>query len=134
MTDTRTPEQRRKIMQRVKSKDTKPEMAVRRMLHAAGFRYRLHDKSLPGKPDIVFRSRGVVVFVHGCFWHGHGCKYGKLPKSKQDFWRPKIERNVARDEAAIAALEGLGWSVVVVWQCELKDLDELRRRLLAKFQ
>ncbi len=108
----------------VRHKDTKPELCVRRFLHAAGLRYRLHDKGLPGKPDIVFPSRRVVVFVHGCFWHRHSeptCKLARLPKTKLDFWRPKLDGNAERDARNVAALEAGGWRVVVVWECQTKD-------------
>lgn len=127
--DTRTPEQRRHIMQSVKSKDTGPEMAVRRMLHAKGYRYRLHRKDLPGSPDIVFASKRKAIFVHGCFWHGHECSKGKLPKSKLNYWRPKIEQNKDRDARNIAKLEAAGWQTLVVWQCEIVDGHELWLRL-----
>jgi len=129
MADTRSKEQRRRIMQAVKVRNTTPEMVVRRLLHRAGYRYRLHRKSLPGKPDIVFPSRRKVVFVHGCFWHGHGCSKGKLPKSRLDYWQPKIATNSCRDVRKQAELYDLGWKALVVWQCEIKDLRKLQRRL-----
>lgn len=110
---------RSEIMSRIKGKDTKPEMLVRKALHAAGFRYRLHDKSLPGKPDIVLPSRKTVIFVNGCFWHGHETCY-REPKSNKDFWVPKISRNMQRDSEKSEALRHAGWRVVVVWECELK--------------
>ena len=128
MVDTRTPEQRRRIMQSVGTKDTGPEWIVRRLLHRHGFRYRLHPKSLPGRPDIVLPSRKKAIFVHGCFWHSHGCDKGKAPKSKLDYWGPKLTANVERDERKAAELQALGWSVLTVWQCETKD----ERNLLAK--
>lgn len=127
--DTRTPEERKHIMQSVKSKKTGPEMALRRMFHAKGYRYRLHRKDLPGRPDIVFASKRKVIFVHGCFWHGHQCSKGKLPKSKLNYWRPKIEQNKARDARNVANLEVAGWQVLVVWQCEIVDEQELWPRL-----
>lgn len=127
--DTRTPEQRRRIMQAVKSKDTKPEWVVRRLLHRMGFRYRLHRKDLPGKPDIVFGSRRKAIFVHGCFWHWHGCPKGQLPKSRIDYWQPRLAQNVKRDRTKIEQLEAMGWQVLVVWQCETKDIEMLRPRL-----
>jgi DNA mismatch endonuclease (patch repair protein) len=111
-------------MSLVRGKDTKPELRVRRFLHAAGLRYRLHDARLPGRPDLVFRSRRVVVFVHGCFWHRHpdpACKLARLPKSRLDFWRPKLEGNADRDRRKIAALEADGWRVIVVWECQTRD-------------
>lgn len=109
-------------MSKVRGKDTKPEMAVRSYLHRRGLRYRLHDRSLPGKPDLVFKSRRVVVFVHGCFWHGHpGCSKARIPKTREEFWRSKIETNAARDRRSIRRLRTLGWRVLVVWQCRISD-------------
>jgi len=116
-------------MQSVKSKNTGPEMALRRMLHAKGYRYRLHRKDLPGRPDIVFASKRKAIIVHGCFWHGHQCSKGKLPKSKLNYWLPKIEQNKARDARNVANLEVAGWQVLVVWQCEIVDEQELWPRL-----
>lgn len=117
-------------MQAVGTKDTGPEMLVRRILHAAGYRYRLHAKDLPGSPDIVMRSRKKAIFVHGCFWHGHGCAKGMAPKSRQEYWLPKIEKNRERDSMAAALLSAAGWDILTVWQCQLKDVDELQPRLL----
>ncbi|MDD9863026.1 MAG: very short patch repair endonuclease [Gammaproteobacteria bacterium] len=119
------------IMSRVGSKDTGPEMTVRRMLHRLGYRYRLHRGDLPGSPDLVFRQRRKVVFVHGCFWHGHDCRGGRLPESKVDYWQPKIAANRKRDAACIARLEELGWDSFVVWQCRLREPKRLRSRLVA---
>lgn len=105
----------------VKGKHTKPELRVRRRAHALGYRFRLHRRDLPGSPDLVFPGRRAVVFVHGCFWHRHpepGCWRARLPKSRLDFWVPKLEANVARDAASLAALEALGWRVLTVWECE----------------
>lgn len=117
-------------MSRVGSKDTKPELAVRRLVFGMGFRYRLHDERLPGKPDLVFSGRGKIVFVNGCFWHGHkGCRYAHLPKTRVDFWREKIKRNRARDRANIAFLERNGWKVFTVWQCDLKAIEVLATKL-----
>ncbi|ULL01232.1 very short patch repair endonuclease [Bradyrhizobium sp. I71] len=127
--DTRTPEQRRMIMQSVGAKNTGPEMVVRKLLHRAGYRYRLHSARLPGKPDIVFPVRRKVIFVHGCFWHGHDCPKGRLPKSRTDFWQAKLDRNKERDTSAIEQLELLGWTPCVIWQCETKDAVPLLRRL-----
>lgn len=121
MTDTRTSEQRRRIMQSVQTKDTGPELTVRRALFAAGYRFRLHRRDLPGSPDIVLPGRRKAIFVHGCFWHGHGCSKGRAPKSREEYWLPKIAANRERDRRNIAALEAIGWSVRVVWQCELRD-------------
>ncbi|MDW9433669.1 DNA mismatch endonuclease Vsr [Sinorhizobium meliloti] len=130
MVDTRTPEQRRRIMQSVKTKDTGPEQAVRKALFAAGYRFRLHRRDLPGSPDIVFPGRKKAIFVHGCFWHGHDCPKGRGSKSRTDYWGPKVEANKARDTRSIAELESLGWKPLTVWQCELKDPDALMTRLL----
>ncbi|MGD7193419.1 very short patch repair endonuclease [Ralstonia pseudosolanacearum] len=131
MTDRLNPEQRRHLMQQVKGKDTKPEMIVRSLLHRLGYRFRLHRKDLPGTPDVVFPSRRLALFVHGCFWHGHGCRIGQLPKSRLDYWGPKIAANRNRDACKEAALEEAGWRVAVVWQCELADLEALTARLRA---
>lgn len=127
--DTRNPEQRRRIMQAVKSKDTRPELHVRRLLHAMGYRFRLHRNDLPGKPDIVLPRYKKAIFVHGCFWHAHGCSKGKPPKSRLDYWLPKLEMNVKRDRTKKERLESLGWKVQVVWQCETKDTDALAAKL-----
>jgi DNA mismatch endonuclease (patch repair protein) len=127
--DTRTPEQRRRIMRAVKSKDTGPELTVRRLLYSLGYRYRLHRKGLPGSPDIVFVGRKKAIFVHGCFWHGHGCVKGRLPKSKLDYWQPKLEQNINRDRTKVEQIESLGWQSLIIWQCEMKDLDVLRNQL-----
>ena len=115
-------------MARIRSKDTKPEMLVRRALHHSGLRYRLHDKRLPGKPDMAFPSRQLAVFVHGCFWHRHPeptCRLARLPKSRLDFWKPKLEGNALRDRRKIAELEAAGWTVIVIWECEVKSTDRL---------
>lgn len=129
--DTRSPEQRRRIMQTVGTKNTGPEMKVRRILHALGFRFRLHRKDLPGKPDIVLSRHRKVVLVHGCFWHAHGCAKGQPPKSRPDYWLPKLARNVERDRTKKEQLESLGWEALVVWQCEMKDTEQLSARLQA---
>jgi DNA mismatch endonuclease (patch repair protein) len=112
-----------------KGKDTGPELVVRRMLHAMGYRFRLHRRDLPGTPDIVFPSRRKAIQVHGCFWHGHGCKAGQLPKSRLEFWRPKIDANRERDERNLLALQADGWAVAIVWSCELRDLNKVQERL-----
>jgi DNA mismatch endonuclease (patch repair protein) len=112
-------------MRAVRQKDTAPEMAVRRLLHNLGFRYRLHDRQLPGTPDIVFKGRRKVIFVHGCYWHGHNCKVGGPAKSRTEYWGPKIARNRQRDENAVSALSQQGWASMVEWECETKDLQTL---------
>ena len=128
MTDTLSPADRSERMSRVRGKDTKPELVVRSFLHVAGLRYRLHDKSLPGRPDLVFRSRRVVVFVHGCFWHQHQdqkCRLARLPKSRLDFWGPKLRGNAERDQRNVIALEASGWRVLTVWECQVGEVSRL---------
>jgi len=113
-------------MRRITSKDTKPEMLVRSLAHSLGYRYRLHIKNLPGKPDLVFPARKCIILVHGCFWHQHPeCREGRLPKSRQAYWIPKLKRNVERDEANIAQLESLGWRVLVLWECDILSANNL---------
>jgi DNA mismatch endonuclease (patch repair protein) len=115
-----TPEVRRRTMQAVKSKDTAPELLVRSLAHHMGYRFRLHRKDLPGKPDLVFPGRRKAIFVHGCFWHGHDCARGaRVPKSNRDYWTRKIARNQERDRAACAALARSGWASLIVWECDL---------------
>lgn len=126
--DRLTPARRSEVMSRVRAKDTGPEMVVRRHLHKHGLRYVLHDKRLPGKPDLVFPSRRTVVFVHGCFWHAHaGCKRATLPSTRTEFWAEKIGGNAARDQRVEASLLSLGWRVITIWQCEINPerLDKL---------
>jgi len=121
-------------MGRVRGRDTKPELIVRRLLHAMGYRYRLQAKELSGRPDIVFRRRKKAIFVHGCFWHRHpdpACKLARLPKTRLDFWLPKLEGNRQRDIAAVDRLERMGWRVLLVWECELRDTEQLKNRLRA---
>lgn len=127
--DTRTPAKRTEIMSAVRTKDTGPELFVRKLLSAQGYRYRLHRRDLPGKPDIVFPSWRKAVFVHGCFWHGHRCKKGRLPKSRLRYWRPKIAANKKRDARNLIKLKGSGWHALVVWQCELKNDKTVMRKL-----
>lgn len=133
MSDTLSQDERSARMRMIKSKDTRPELIVRKICRDLGHRgYRLHRKDLPGKPDIAFVGSKVALFVHGCFWHGHDCSgHVRLPKSKQDYWLPKIERNRARDAENLADLMGRGWRVLVVWECETKMVDELTRKLAA---
>jgi DNA mismatch endonuclease (patch repair protein) len=119
-------------MSRIRAKDTKPELVVRRVAHRLGYRFRLHRQDLPGKPDIVFAGRKSIVLVHGCFWHSHPdpkCRDSALPKSRTHYWQPKLERNKARDAINERALEAMGWRVMVIWECETKDQEEIARRL-----
>ena len=126
-----TREYRRRVMRAVKSKDTKPEIILRKMLHALGYRYRLHRRDLPGSPDLVFPGRRKIIFVHGCFWHGHPCRgEPRLPKSNREYWVPKIRRNAERDAEHERALIELGWHVLTVWECELKDLAGAQDRMV----
>ncbi|MCP4115877.1 MAG: DNA mismatch endonuclease Vsr [Desulfobacteraceae bacterium] len=128
--DTLNKKERSNRMALVRDKDTKPEMIVRRLLHGLGYRYRLHVKDLPGKPDLVFKSRKKVIFVHGCFWHRHeGCKLARLPKSRLDFWRPKLEGNKNRDRRNQVDLQKMGWKYMVIWECQIKDLDCLKEKV-----
>ncbi|MEO0879261.1 MAG: very short patch repair endonuclease [Pseudomonadota bacterium] len=130
--DVFAPEKRATIMRAVKSGDTKPERQVRRALHAAGFRFRLHRADLAGKPDIVLPRYKAVVFVHGCFWHGHDCKRGaRTPKTNAAYWRAKIARNTDRDAAAVKALSAQGWRVFIVWECELRAGEKTMTALAA---
>lgn len=131
MTDFLTPEKRSELMRKVKTQDTAPEMAVRKILYSLGYRYRLHDTRLPGKPDIVFKKWRKIIFVHGCFWHGHnGCKKSTLPKTARIFWKTKIQNNKKRDLRDITLLRQLGWDIFVVWECETRDLSTLTKRLV----
>ena len=125
MTDVLTPEQRRTNMRNIRGRDTKPEMLIRRGLHARGLRYRLHDRSLPGCPDLVFPCYRTAVFVHGCFWHMHGCSLSTLPTTRQDFWKEKLNNNVIRDQVAIATLQANSWRVLVIWECALRGPGRL---------
>jgi DNA mismatch endonuclease (patch repair protein) len=125
-----TPEERSRIMRAVKGSDTGPEMTVRRLVHGMGYRFRLHRKDLPGKPDLVFPKLHKVVFVNGCFWHGHDCARGaRAPKANAEYWRTKITRNGIRDAANIAALQAKGWRSAVIWECELNKPARVRVRL-----
>ncbi len=120
MTDVHSPVVRSKNMQAIRSKNTRPEITVRALLHAAGFRYRLHVVTLPGKPDLVFPKYNAVIMVNGCFWHGHNCQFFKLPATRNEFWKLKIEKNRANDEKALLALKASGWWVATVWECALR--------------
>ena len=132
MADTLTRVERSERMGRIQNKDTKPEMRIRKIVHGMGYRYRLHKANLPGKPDLVFAGRRKVIFVHGCFWHRHpdpSCSLARLPKSKLDFWIPKLEANRQRDEANVRKLEQAGWDVLTIWECQLRNEKELKIRI-----
>jgi DNA mismatch endonuclease (patch repair protein) len=134
MTDKLSPERRSKNMAAIKGKDTKPELIVRKLVHARGYRYRLHRKDLPGKPDLVFSPRRKVIFVHGCFWHGcerEGCLDARRPKSNTGYWNTKIEGNKSRDQKHLQSLQFDGWKVLVVWDCETNDAAALERRIVS---
>ena len=132
MTDVYGPEKRSAVMRRVRSRDTSPELKVRRLLTRLGVRYQLHRKDLPGNPDIVMPGRRLALFVHGCFWHGHDCARGaRVPQANRDYWLGKVGRNRARDIASRAALEAAGWRVEALWECEMKDEAALAERLKA---
>jgi DNA mismatch endonuclease (patch repair protein) len=128
--DTLTPAERSARMALVRAKDTKPELLVRRLVHGMGYRYRLHRRDLPGTPDLVFPGRSKVIFIHGCFWHRHArCARARLPKSRGDFWLPKLTANAERDKRNVRALRRLGWSVLTIWECQLGDTAKLASRL-----
>ena len=132
MVDVFTPEERSRIMGRIGGKNTKPELVVRRLLHAMGYRFRLHAANLPGKPDIVLPRFKSVIFVHGCFWHSHpGCRRATFPSTNTAFWRKKLDGTKARDAANLKALAQAGWKTLVVWECETKDAEALSRTLSA---
>ena len=128
--DTLTPAERSARMALVRAKDTKPELMVRRFVHGMGYRYQLHRRDLPGTPDMVFPGRGKVIFVHGCFWHRHArCALARLPKSRGDFWLPKLTANAERDARNGRALRQLGWGVLTIWECQLRDTAALANRI-----
>lgn len=130
MTDTFDAETRSRIMRKVRSKDTGPEMAVRSLVHSLGFRFRLHRANLPGKPDLVFPSLRKVIFVHGCFWHHHkSCREATIPSSRRDYWEVKLIRNAERDRKHLADLRKLGWKSLVVWECEIKKIRQVEAKL-----
>lgn len=132
MTDIVDSERRSAMMARIRGRDTAPELAVRRIAHRMGLRFRLHHKNLPGRPDLVFPKHRLAVFVHGCFWHRHkGCRFASNPKSRITFWNEKFAANVARDARQEAALKELGWSVLVIWECETRNETAVERRLAA---
>lgn len=117
-------------MRAIRSKDMQPELKVRSIVHRLGYRFRLHRKDLPGKPDLVFPSRRKVIFIHGCFWHSHGCRVSHVPKSNTSYWGPKLERNTFRDHRNVEALTAAGWNSLVIWECETKNEGGLRKRVV----
>ncbi len=127
--DVFTPEKRSAVMRAVRGADTGPEIAVRRLVHSMGYRYGLHCKDLPGRPDLVFRRLRKVVFVHGCFWHRHNCPAGRVPDSRRQYWESKLNGNVRRDRRNQKALRDAGWQIMTVWECELRDQERLSKRL-----
>jgi DNA mismatch endonuclease, patch repair protein len=130
VTDVHSVEQRSRNMAAIKDRDTKPEMKVRSLLHSLGFRFRLHKKDLPGKPDIVLTKHQTVIFVHGCFWHCHDCRWGSvIPKTRAEFWSEKRSGNVLRDKKKKAVLEAAGWKVLTIWECQTKTTDAIREAL-----
>ncbi|MBA3526878.1 MAG: DNA mismatch endonuclease Vsr [Sphingomonas sp.] len=134
MADSLSITERSVRMALVRNRDTKPEILVRKLLHKMGFRYRLHDRRLPGSPDLVFRPRRKVMFVHGCFWHRHPdprCKLARMPKSRVDFWAPKLEGNRERDLRHQSELDALGWRYLIVWECELAHREQLQNKMIA---
>ncbi|MGE3673609.1 MAG: very short patch repair endonuclease [Polyangiaceae bacterium] len=129
--DPLTKAERSERMSRVRAANTNPEMAVRRLVHRLGYRYSLHAKGLPGHPDLAFKARRKVIFVHGCFWHQHGCRQYRMPRTRTDFWEPKLQSNKIRDAIVRRQLRELGLGVLVVWECQIKDVGKLRDRLSA---
>lgn len=137
MSDRHTHEQRRYNMQQIKGKDTKPEISLRKLLFAEGLRYRINDRKLPGKPDIVLKKYNTVIFVNGCFWHGHqDCRYFVVPKTRTEFWTDKIKGNKERDHRNISLLKAAGWNVITVWECELKKImiDDTLKKVKEKIK
>ena len=128
--DRVTKEKRSEIMSMIRGKDTSPELTVRKLVYSLGYRYRLHSKNLPGKPDLVFPGRKKVIFVNGCFWHFHKCKNGHLPKSRPEYWIPKLEANKRRDAENFQKLIMKGWKILVLWQCEIKNISALEETII----
>ena len=130
-------EQRSRNMSAIKSKNTKPEIAVRKLLHSMGYRFRLHSKNLPGSPDIVLPKYKTVIFVHGCFWHRHeNCKYASTPKTRQEFWNKKFNENILRDKKNLEILSSLGWKIIIIWECEIRNkkinLEQIFKNVIKK--
>lgn len=135
MADNLTPEKRSWNMGRIRSVNTKPEMVIRSLLHKMGYRFRLHRKDLPGKPDIVLPKYRTIIFVHGCFWHRHkDCKFAYTPKSRIDFWEEKFKNNIERDKKHVDTLKQMDWRVIIIWECEIKDIDRLQANLSSKLR
>ena len=131
MADHLLPEKRSWNMSLIRSADTKPEIIVRKLLHSLGYRFRLHKKDLPGKPDIVLKKYKTVIFVQGCFWHQHkGCKRSNIPKSNKSYWKPKLEHNTKRDKQHKQSLRKAGWKVIAIWECEIKTVEKLKKKLI----
>jgi len=130
--DPLSPEQRSERMSRVRNKDTKPELKIRRLVWSLGYRYRLHSKNLPGRPDLVFHARRKVIFIHGCFWHQHGesCRQYRMPRTRLEFWLPKLEGNKRRDSANQQLLREMGWDYMVIWECRIKAIEEVKQRIV----
>ena len=131
--DIVSPEVRSRMMSGIRGKDTQPELVVRSLVHRLGLRFRLHARALPGRPDLVLRKHRTVIFVHGCFWHRHTCGLAAVPKTRSEFWAAKFEENVRRDARSKATLEALGWRVVEVWECEVRDPGSLTKRIRTLF-
>ena len=133
--DVFTKKKRSSVMAKIKAKDTKPEILVRKLLHRMGYRFRLHNKHLPGKPDVCLEKYNTVIFIHGCFWHNHKkCNDGKIPKSNVGYWQPKIQGNIARDKRNNLALKRMGWKIITIWECSLNDLSSIKKLLKGKLK
>lgn len=130
MADIVDPATRSRMMSGIQGKNTSPELLIRRALHAKGFRFRIHAKHLPGKPDLILPKYKAVIFIHGCFWHGHECRYFKVPKTRPEFWLEKIGKNRARDKSQIISLQALGWRVLLVWECAVRAMKRQKTDLL----
>ncbi|MGC2164247.1 MAG: DNA mismatch endonuclease Vsr [Silvibacterium sp.] len=131
MTDSITTERRSDNMRKIRSKDTKPELQIRKLLFGLGYRFTLHRKDLPGEPDIVFTGRKRVIFIHGCFWHQHqDCREGRVPGSRQEYWIPKLKNNISRDQKHVVELQKLGWKVLVIWECQVTNIDRAEDMML----
>lgn len=129
--DTFSKEKRSEIMSKIKGKDTKPEKIVRSLLHSMGYRFRIHRKDLPGNPDIVLPKYKTVIFIHGCFWHGHDCKVSRVPKTRTHYWIDKFEKNRSRDRKNILDLKQTGWKVCVIWECQTQDFKKIENRIIS---